>query len=91
MSWMKSKMQIHKDETFVTTGLYKGYLIHCFFNLIQPYWFLYGDTFPDKYNEHTRDILFQVNDALTVIQIFITMFPIYIYIIELTNWTDPKA
>ena len=91
MAWLKSKMQIHKDETFYTTGLYKGYLVHCFFNLIQPYWFLYGQTFPDKYNEHTKDIVFQVNDALTVIQIFITMFPIYVYIIELTNWTDPKA
>ena len=58
MSWMKSKMQIHKDETFFTTGLYKGYLINCLFNLVQPYWFLYSYTFPDKYNEHTKDTLF---------------------------------
>ena len=42
LSWMKSKMQIHKDETFFTTGLYKGYLLACLFNLVQPYWFLYG-------------------------------------------------
>ena len=95
MNWLKSRMQIHKDETFFTTGMYKDYLFKCIFILVQPYYFLYGITYIDYYNEHTNfeknGTIFQINDVLTVMQIFFTMFPIYVYIIELTNWTDPKA
>jgi len=32
-----------------------------------------------------------LNDVLTVVQIFLKTGPVYIYIIELTVWTDPKA
>lgn len=88
---MKSKKQIHKDETFFTTGMWKWYILKCVFILIQPWWFLSDATYKDYYNEKSKDLIFQWNDFLTVMQIFFTMFPIYIYIIELTNWTDPKA
>lgn len=91
ISWLKSKQQIHKDENLYTTGQYRWFILKCIFVLTQPYWFLYGVTFQDRWNERTIGLKFQYNDVLTVIQIFIKMTPIYIYIIELTNWTDPKA
>ena len=63
-------MQIHKDETFFTTGMYKDYLVKVIFILVQPYWLLYGTTYIDYYNEHTdfktKNIIFQINDVLTV-------------------------
>ena len=34
MWWLKSKQQIHKDETLITTGYYKSFAIDCFFVII---------------------------------------------------------
>ena len=45
MSWLKSKLQIHKDETLYSTGQYRWLVAKCIFVLAQPYWFLYGHTF----------------------------------------------
>lgn len=56
LSWQKSKMQIHKDETFFTTGMYKWYLLKCIFILVQPYFFLAGHTYKDYYNERSKGI-----------------------------------
>jgi len=81
MTWLKTKRVIHLDETFFTTGIYQDFLTICIGVLIQPYWFLQGRTFRDKFNEFSREIEFQVNDALTVAQIFLKLFPVYVYII----------
>lgn len=60
--------------------------------LIQPYWFWIGKTFTDtKYNEHTLNKRYQVNDLLFVIALFIKMFNIYTYVILMSQWNDPKA
>lgn len=91
MWWLKSKQQIHKDETLITTGYYKLFATDCIFIILQPYWFLMDISYKDSFNEHSKDLLFQLNDALTVLQIFVKMNPVYVYIIELTNWTNPKA
>lgn len=91
IDWLKSKRQIHPEENFITTGYYKWFIFQCCCVLAQPYWFLYAYYVKDYYNEHSKDLVFQINDILTVLQIFMKMTPVYIYIIELTNWTDPKA
>lgn len=44
-----------------------------------------------KYNEFTRELNFQINDLLFVISLFLKMFPMYTYIIQMSNWNDPKA
>jgi hypothetical protein len=45
IDWLKSKKQIHKDETLYSTGYYKWFILKCIFVLLQPYWFMYGMTF----------------------------------------------
>jgi hypothetical protein len=52
---------------------------------------LTGKYFHDIFNDDSKGKSFQYNDVLTVLQIFLKMMPTYIYIIEKTNWTDPKA
>ena len=91
IDWLKSKLQIHRDENIFTTGLFNWYLVTVMFVALQPYWFLHGLKFKDMYNEDSGDQQFQVNDVMTVLQIFLKMMPTYVYIIEKTNWTDPKA
>lgn len=91
LNWLKSKKKLHQDETLFTTGFYKPLIASSLLVVIQPYWFLYGETYRDYYNEHSADLHFQINDVLLVLQIFFKMIPAYIYIIELTQWTDPKA
>jgi len=67
MTWMKTQRVIHLDENLFTTGLYKDFVFQCLCILVQPYWFLQGSTFKDSYNENTKDLDFEVNDALTVL------------------------
>ena len=63
MEYFKSKRLLHKNDTFYSTGYLRKLLFTSLCTLIQPYWFLYGTTTTDtKYNEHTVDIKFQLND-----------------------------
>lgn len=50
-----------------------------------------GDTFGDAWNENSRDLRFEKNDALLFFAIFIKMLPIYNYMLERSQWCDPKA
>lgn len=58
---------------------------------LQPWWFIHNWTFVDYYNEHSKDLKFQYNDALLFASLFIKLSPNYIYLLQLTPWTDPKA
>ena len=92
IQWMKSKNNFHPLDNFWTTGYWKHFLMCLPLFLIQPYWFLIGSEYKDSaFNEFSKDLVFQVNDVLTVIQIFFKMIPIYIHILYLTNWTTPKS
>ena len=57
-------------------------IIGSLMQLIQPYWFWVGKTFGDSYNENSRDLRFEVNDALLFCAIFIKLLPIYNYFLE---------
>lgn len=92
IKWLKSSHAIDNLETFFSSEAYKWFSFDIVVALVQPYWFLMGVTYKNtKYNEHTQNILFQVNDGLTVLKIFCTMIPIYIFLVELSRWTDPKS
>lgn len=58
LSWQKSKMQIHPDETFFTTGMWKRYLVKCLMCLAQPWFFLAGVTYQDGYNVMSEGLHF---------------------------------
>jgi len=69
LDWLKSKKLMHKDDTFLTSQAHiQAFAFEFILVLVQPYWFLYKLTYSDtKYNEHTRHLQFQINDALTVL------------------------
>lgn len=66
IAWLKSKQAIHHDETFITTGYYKWYMLQLFFVFFQPYWFFLDITFTDPWNEYSKDLKFQFNDYILV-------------------------
>ena len=91
LAWEKSKRYVYKEQSFCSRS-YLGYvLLNCLLAFCQPWWFMHKWTFVDYYNEHSKDLMFQYNDALLFASMFIKMSPIYIFILQLTQWTDPKA
>lgn len=63
LEYLKSKRILHKNDTFYSSGYLNKLMFTTVCTLVQPCWFLYGTTTTDtKYNEHTVDIKFQLND-----------------------------
>lgn len=91
IDWLKSKRWIHPTENLISIGYFKWWVIQSLCVLAQPYWFLHNYTIKDPFNEDVDGIKFQINDILTVLQIFLKLIPVYIFLIELTSRTDPKA
>lgn len=85
LKWLKVKRQIHQKQTFWGSQIFNYFIVEVLALVIQPYWFLQGLTFKDsKFNEHTVNIRYQYNDILLATSIFVKMYPLYVFIIQMS-------